>query len=147
MYLSYLVITVLVYMECESMEFNNTNDSVIIDLNDVVGNSDLVAKISSLLDTEEYTNKKLFLKIGNVSLKQSQLLSIKALIEAMNSKLADSNVKSYLKMLNPSQANQATKKQITTKVKQTMQQSFVHVVPYSSWSVVSHQKAQKLKNV
>ena len=88
MYLSYLVITVLVYMECESMEFNNTNDSVIIDLNDVVGNSDLVAKISSLLDTEEYTNKKLFLKIGNVSLKQSQLLSIKALIEAMNSKLA-----------------------------------------------------------
>lgn len=88
MYLSYLVITVLVYMECESMEFNNTNDSVIIDLNNVVGNSDLVAKISSLLDTEEYTNKKLFLKIGNVSLKQSQLLSIKALIEAMNSKLA-----------------------------------------------------------
>lgn len=46
-----------------------------------------------------------------------------------------------------SQSNQATKKQITTKVKQTTQQSFVHVVPYSSWSVVSPQKAQKLKNV
>lgn len=66
---------------------NNTNNNTIIDLSDATGISDLVAKISSVLDSDEYVNSRLFLKIGKVSLKQSQLLSIKALIEAMNSSL------------------------------------------------------------
>lgn len=63
-------------------------ESTIINLSDAVGISDLVAKISSILDSEDYVNKNLFLEIGYVDLKQSQLLSIKALIEAMNSSLA-----------------------------------------------------------
>lgn len=63
------------------------NNSTIIDLSSATSISDLVAKISSALDSEEYVNKSLFLKIGKVSLKQSQLLSIKALIEALNSTL------------------------------------------------------------
>lgn len=66
---------------------NNTNNNTIIDLSDATGISDLVAKISSVLDSDEYVNSRLFLKIGKVSLKQSQLLSIKALIEAMSSSL------------------------------------------------------------
>ena len=63
------------------------NNSTIIDLSNATSISDLVAKISSTLDSEEYVNKSLFLNIGKVSLKQSQLLSIKALIEALNSTL------------------------------------------------------------
>lgn len=62
-------------------------DSTMIDLSNSSDISDLVAKISSILDSEDYVNKKLFLKIGDVNLKQSQLLSIKALIEALNSSL------------------------------------------------------------
>ncbi len=66
---------------------NNTNKSTIIDLSNATGNADLISKIKSILDSEDYINKNLFLNIGNVSLNQSQLLSIKALIEAMNSTL------------------------------------------------------------
>lgn len=62
-------------------------ECTIIDLSHTTGISDLVSQISSALETEEYVNKSLFLNIGNVSLKQSQLLSIKALIEALNSTL------------------------------------------------------------
>ena len=64
-----------------------TNKSTIIDLSNATGNADLISKIKSILDSEDYINKNLFLNIGNVSLNQSQLLSIKALIEAMNSTL------------------------------------------------------------
>lgn len=63
------------------------NNSTIIDLSDATSISELVTEISSTLDSEEYTNKSLFLKIGKIDLKQSQLLSIKALIEALNSTL------------------------------------------------------------
>ena len=63
------------------------NNSTVIDLSNATSISDLVAKISSTLDSEEYVNKSLFLNIGKVSLKQSHLLSIKALIEALNSTL------------------------------------------------------------
>lgn len=66
---------------------NNTNKSTIIDLSNATGNADLISKIKSILDSEDYINKHLFINIGNVSLNQSQLLSIKALIEAMNSTL------------------------------------------------------------
>ena len=66
---------------------NNTNKSTIIDLSNATGNADLISKIKSILDSDDYINKNLFLNIGNVSLNQSQLLSIKALIEAMNSTL------------------------------------------------------------
>lgn len=64
-----------------------SNNSTIIDLNNASSISELVTEISSALDSEEYTNKSLFLKIGKIDLKQSQLLSIKALIEALNSTL------------------------------------------------------------
>lgn len=65
-----------------------SKEYTVVDLSDTNGISALVAKISSILDLEQYVNKKLFINIGEVSLKQSQLLSIKALIEAMNSSLA-----------------------------------------------------------
>lgn len=64
-----------------------SNNSTIIDLSNVSSISELVSEISLALDSEEYTNRSLFLKIGNIDLKQSQLLSIKALIEALNSTL------------------------------------------------------------
>lgn len=81
----------------------NLKECTIIDLSDAIGISDLVAKISSILDSDNYVNKNLFLEIGSVNLKQSQLLSIKALIEAMNSTLA--GVKTFSEMTKTSAIN------------------------------------------
>ena len=81
----------------------NLRENTIIDLSDSTSISDLVAKISSILDSNDYVNKNLFLEIGYVNLKQSQLLSIKALIEAMNSTLA--GVKTYSEMTKSSAIN------------------------------------------
>ena len=63
-------------------------NKVTIDLSGAVNISDLGIKITSFLDEEGSNNKELYLNLGNIDLKQSQLLSIKALIEAMQSKLA-----------------------------------------------------------
>ena len=67
---------------------NSNKEKLVIDLSDAVNISDLGIKITTILESDGAENKELQLKLGNIDLKQSQLLSIKALIEAMQSKLA-----------------------------------------------------------
>ncbi|MCM1266204.1 MAG: hypothetical protein NC200_08410 [Candidatus Gastranaerophilales bacterium] len=64
-----------------------SKEKTVIDLSDAVNISDLVIKISPILEADGVTNKEVYLNLGNINLKQSQLLSIKALIETMQSKL------------------------------------------------------------
>ncbi len=63
-------------------------EKTIIDLSDATNISDLVLKINSELESDNTRDKNVYLNLGKVDLKQSQLLSIKALIETMDSKLA-----------------------------------------------------------
>ncbi|MBQ6516900.1 hypothetical protein IJI31_06955 [bacterium] len=57
----------------------------IIDLSNTVTSEQLVSELGSILELPEIKNKAVCLKLGNIDLKQSQLLSIKALIESMES--------------------------------------------------------------
>ncbi len=66
---------------------NYNKEKTIIDLSDSLNISDMGIKLTNILETEGVENKELCLNLGNIDLKQSQLLSIKALIEAMQSKL------------------------------------------------------------
>lgn len=63
-------------------------EKTIIDLSDATNISDLVLKINSELESDNTRDKNVYLNLGKVDLKQSQLLSIKALIETMDSKLS-----------------------------------------------------------
>ena len=63
-------------------------EKTIIDLSEATNISDLVLKINSELESDNTRDKNVYLNLGKVDLKQSQLLSIKALIETMDSKLA-----------------------------------------------------------
>ena len=66
---------------------NYNEQKTIIDLSDAVNISDLGIKITNILESSGTSQKNIHLNLGNIDLKQSQLLSIKALIEAMQSKL------------------------------------------------------------
>jgi septum site-determining protein MinC len=66
---------------------NYSEEKTIIDLSTSVNIYDLGIKITSVLESGDTQNKELFLKLGSIDMKQSQLLSIKALIEAMQAKL------------------------------------------------------------
>ena len=66
---------------------NFSNEKTIIDLSGAVSISDLVIKISSVIDSDGIVDKKIHLNLGGINLKQSQLVSIKALIETMQSTL------------------------------------------------------------
>ncbi len=62
-------------------------EKLLIDLSDAVNISDLGIKITTALENNNAEDKELHLNLGNIDLKQSQLLSIKALIEAMQSSI------------------------------------------------------------
>ena len=66
----------------------NYKEKLVIDLSDAVNISDLGIKITNVLESDGAVNKELHLNLGSIDLKQSQLLSIKALIEAMQSTIA-----------------------------------------------------------
>ena len=63
----------------------NFDDVYIIDLSYAVSASDIVFELSSVLDNEMAKNQKIGLKLGDVDLNQSQLLSICSLISSINS--------------------------------------------------------------
>jgi len=88
-YLGYCIV-VLVYMDKIIM----SKEKTIIDLSDATNISDLVLKINSVLESDGVSNKEVYLNLGGLDLKQSQLLSIKALIETMDSKLSGVQTKS-----------------------------------------------------
>ena len=59
-----------------------------IDLSNVKNTSQLVFELSSIMEHPDVNGKRICLKLGSLDLKQSQLLSIKALIESMNASIA-----------------------------------------------------------
>ncbi len=67
------------------MEQNFDKDIYIIDLSYAVSASDIVFELSSIIDNDMAKNQKIALKLGNVDLNQSQLLSICSLINSINS--------------------------------------------------------------
>lgn len=70
------------------MEKAITENGFIIDLSDAKNTTQLVFELSSIMEHPEVQGKDVRLKLGGLDLKQSQLLSIKALIESMNATLA-----------------------------------------------------------
>ena len=65
-----------------------------IDLGDVNIAPEIIFELSSILDKEEARNKRICLKLGSVDLNQAQLLSIKSLINGIDSTLSCVDTKS-----------------------------------------------------
>ncbi len=63
------------------------NQRYIVDLSQAQSPADIVFELSSIIEKEEASNKRIWLKLGDVSLNQSQLLSINSLISSINSTL------------------------------------------------------------
>ncbi len=62
-------------------------DGFIVNLSNAKNSAEVIYELSSILEMPEAKNKKICLKLEGVDLTQSQLLSIKALIESMDSTL------------------------------------------------------------
>ena len=76
------------------MEKSVTENGFIIDLSNIQNTSQLVFELSSIMEHPEVKGKNICLKLGKLDLKQSQLLSIKALIESMDATIAFIDTKS-----------------------------------------------------
>ena len=70
------------------MEKSFVENGFIIDLSNTKNTTQLVFELSSIMEHPEVKGKRVCLKLGNQDLKQSQLLSIKALIESMDAEMA-----------------------------------------------------------
>lgn len=66
----------------------SVENGFIIDLSNVKNTSQLVFELSSIMEHPDVKGKRICLKLGSLDLKQSQLLSIKALIESMSASIA-----------------------------------------------------------
>ncbi len=66
----------------------------VVDLGEVNSAPEIIFELSSILDREEVKNKRICLKLGDVSLNQAQLLSIKSLINGVDSTLSTIDTKS-----------------------------------------------------
>jgi len=63
-------------------------DGFIIDLGNAKNAAEIIYELSSILEMPDAKNKNICLKLGKTDLTQAQLLSIKSLINSMNSDLA-----------------------------------------------------------
>lgn len=63
-------------------------DGFIIDLENAKDAAEIIYELSNILEIPDSKNKKICLKLNNIDLSQAQLLSIKSLIESMDSELA-----------------------------------------------------------
>lgn len=63
------------------------NKRYIIDLSKAQTPADIVFELSSIIEKPEAANQKIWLKLGDVTLNQSQLLSINSLISSINSSI------------------------------------------------------------
>ncbi len=70
------------------MEKGFVENGFIIDLSNAQNTTQLVFELSSIMEHPDVKGKNVCLKLGGLDLKQSQLLSIKALIESMDANLA-----------------------------------------------------------
>ena len=66
---------------------NYTENEFTIDLSETKNTAQLATELSSILESSETKSKAISLNLGNLDLKQSQLLSIKALIESIDSSI------------------------------------------------------------
>ena len=69
------------------MEKGYVENGFIVDLSNARKTSEIIYELSRILDLPEAKEKKVCLKLGGVNLNQSQLISVKALIESMDSEL------------------------------------------------------------
>ncbi len=76
------------------MEKGFVENGFIIDLSNAKNTTQLVFELSSIMEHPDVKGKRICLKLGNLDLKQSQLLSIKALIESMDASIALVDTKS-----------------------------------------------------
>lgn len=70
------------------MEKGFVENGFIIDLSNAKNTTQLVFELSSIMEHPDVKGKNICLKLGSLDLKQSQLLSIKALIESMDADIA-----------------------------------------------------------
>ena len=70
------------------MEKGFVENGFIIDLSTTKNTTQLVFELSSIMEHPDVKGKRICLKLGALDLKQSQLLSIKALIESMEAQIA-----------------------------------------------------------
>lgn len=70
------------------MEKGFVEDGFIVDLGNSKDTAEIIYELGSILDIPEAKNKKICLKLGEIDLTQSQLLSIKSLITSTDSELA-----------------------------------------------------------
>lgn len=70
------------------MEKGFVEDGFIVDLGNAKDTSEIIYELGSILDIPEAKNKKICLKLGEIDLTQSQLLSIRSLITSTDSELA-----------------------------------------------------------
>lgn len=76
------------------MEKSVVENGFIIDLSNIQNTSQLVFELSSIMEHPEVKGKSICLKLGKLDLKQSQLLSIKALVESMDASIVCIDTKS-----------------------------------------------------
>ena len=76
------------------MEKGFVENGFIIDLSNAKNTTQLVFELSSIMEHPDVRGKRICLKLGSLDLKQSQLLSIKALIESMEASIAFIDTKS-----------------------------------------------------
>ncbi len=70
------------------MEKGFVENGFIIDLSSAMNTTQLVFELSSIMEHPDVKGKRVCLKLGSTDLKQSQLLSIKALIDSMDASIA-----------------------------------------------------------
>ena len=69
------------------MDKGYVENGFIVDLSNARKTSEIIYELSRILDIPEAQNKQVCLKLGNVALTQTELTSIKALVESMNSEI------------------------------------------------------------
>ncbi len=65
-----------------------------VDLGEVNSAAEVIFELSNILDNDEVKNKRIHLRLGDVTLNQAQLLSIKSLINGVDSTLSTIDTKS-----------------------------------------------------
>ena len=75
---------------------NYTENEFTIDLSETKNTAQLATELSSILESTETKGKSISLKLGDLDLKQSQLLSIKALIESIESSITSIDTESEM---------------------------------------------------
>ena len=66
--------------------FLSSNEVFTVDLSGSKSPADVIFELSHVLDNNKAFGKNIYLKLANIDLSQSQLLSLKSLISSINSK-------------------------------------------------------------